>query len=84
MKTIENITQTLTKKDKLLHLIGGVYLYLFLALLINSSIACGIVIIVGVMKELIWDRLLRKGTPEVMDTFMTSLGAITTHFLITL
>lgn len=78
---MKNILTILTKRDKLLHLVGGVYLYLLLSIIIDSSLACGITIIIGIGKEVVWDKRLGKGTPEILDTAMTSIGALSIYIL---
>lgn len=78
---MKNFTSYLTARDKLLHLIGGIYLFLILSLAMPHEIACGVTIIVGICKEVVWDKWFGKGTPEILDTTMTSIGALSIYIL---
>jgi hypothetical protein len=40
--------------------------------------------IVGALKEIIWDWLLKKGTPEFMDFLATALGGAIAYMAIKL
>ncbi len=73
------------KKDKWLHFIVGIVLGFFglwLSLIFKAKLfimiilGLGIPFIIGIIKELIYDKLLKKGTPEIMDVIFTFLGGI--------
>ena len=61
-------------KDKLYHFIGGLAIYIGLSFILESCICLLLVLLVGVLKELIYDLWLKKGTPEVLDAVATALG----------
>lgn len=62
-------------KDKLYHLIAGFAIALLIGLF---SPIVGIIttIAIGGTKEVVWDLLLKKGKFEVLDFFMTVVGAV--------
>lgn len=72
--------------DKLLHFI--IAIVITLVILIAShlwfplnynwdmALACGVAILLTIGKELIWDKILGKGTPEFYDFFWGVVGAI--------
>lgn len=68
--------KNLIQKDKLLHLIAGIYIYLLCRIFLPQTISLGIVVIIGVLKELIWDQALKKGTPELLDSWFTIIGGL--------
>lgn len=68
--------EKLIQPDKLKHLIGGIYLYLFFQLFLSVEIAAVIAVVFGVLKELVWDLWMGKGTPEVLDAVMVAVGAV--------
>lgn len=71
------------KVDKILHFLAGYAISLTIA---QSSVWWGFVIgvVIGILKELIYDKLLKKGTPDVWDAVWTAAGcatAVAVHFL---
>jgi hypothetical protein len=40
----------------------------------EAGIAAGLVVLIGGAKEVIWDKLLDKGTPDYYDFFSTICG----------
>lgn len=79
--------------DKIKHIIAGVIIGLITALLIrlfwirDLMILGGVVaMLVGIGKEVIWDKLLGKGTPEFADAFATTwaglFGSIVCYFIL--
>lgn len=72
----------ITAKDKLLHFIAGVLIYLFAALFIPLEWALVAVFVIGAAKEALYDMYLKKGTPEPMDYFMTVLPALLMYFIL--
>jgi drug/metabolite transporter superfamily protein YnfA len=63
-------------KDKILHFIAGFIIGIVFGILCGFK--CGIAWAAGagIAKEIIWDWLLKKGTPEVMDAVATIIGGI--------
>ena len=70
------ILMKLLDYDKLLHLIAGIYICMFFSILISNIVGLIMVIIIGVGKELIWDNLMKKGTPEILDAVWTVVGGL--------
>ena len=70
--------------DKLLHFCGGLILGLYskrgasiwLGPWMARLVAMVIVILVAIGIELIYDKWMNKGTPEVMDVVWTTAGGI--------
>lgn len=62
--------------DGLLHLGVSLILCLIIAIFLPIWAAVLISLAVGVLKELIWDKLLKKGTPEWKDILADALGII--------
>ena len=69
------------QKDKLLHFIGGTYIYLIASVLLTPMLSILLVIIAGFAKEFIWDRWLGKGTFEWMDIIYTITGGVVAMIL---
>lgn len=63
-------------KDKKLHLLAGLALSLLMGLLFCPLIGLATAAVVGALKEIIWDWLLKKGTPELLDFVATVLGGV--------
>ena len=63
-------------KDKLLHFfVGSVILFLSL-LVFNTLVSVCIVIIIALIKEVVYDYFLGKGTPEIKDFVYTILPCL--------
>ena len=62
--------------DKLLHFIAGTYIYLVLAIFLHPALALLGVAIIGVGKELIWDKYMGKGCLEIKDFIYTFAGGL--------
>ena len=63
-------------KDKLLHFfVGSVILFLSL-LVFNTLVSIFIVVLAAVVKEIVYDDFLGKGTPEVQDFVYTILPCL--------
>ncbi len=69
------------KIDKLLHFIAGTYIYMISAAYMQSWIGLLLVAIIGATKEIVWDKLLGKGTPEVADFIWTMIGGLFTFLI---
>jgi hypothetical protein len=57
--------------DKLKHLVLGLLIYSALTHLVSPLISLLITVFIAIAKEVIWDKLLKKGTPEILDVVMT-------------
>jgi hypothetical protein len=58
--------------DKIAHSIGGLLVYLSLLIVVPSYISLIFVWIIGIGIE-IYDKISKKGTPEIMDIIATVL-----------
>lgn len=72
MKTIINKLP----KDKLAHLIGGTYIFLLSNIFFEKWIAMFVVLTVAILIEAVWDGLMKKGTPELLDVAWTVIGGV--------
>jgi hypothetical protein len=64
------------QKDKLKHAIAGVALSILAGLFAYPMFGLLIAAAVGALKEIIWDWLLKKGTPELLDFVATVAGGV--------
>lgn len=71
------------QKDKLLHFITGTYIFMISALFFQLWAALLIVAIVGALKEVYYDKILDKGTPELADFLYTLGGGLITFLIFT-
>lgn len=69
-------------KDKKLHIYAGLALSLVAGLLFTPLWGLIIASVIGALKEIVWDWLLKKGTPECMDFVATVAGGLTGSGLI--
>ena len=64
--------------DKLLHFFAGYVIAVYASVIVSQW---WIILLastgIGLVKELVWDKWMKKGTPEWMDWMFTILGAIT-------
>ena len=71
------------KQDKLKHLLAGIGISLVFGVQFSPLIGLITAAIIGALKEIIWDWLLKKGTPELLDFVATvaggALGAVILH-----
>ena len=63
-------------KDKQKHIFAGLALSLLMGLLFCPLIGLATAAVVGALKEIIWDWLLKKGTPEFLDFVATVAGGL--------
>ena len=64
------------KQDKLKHLLAGIGISLVFGVQFSPLIGLITAAIVGALKEIIWDWLLKKGTPEFLDFVATVAGGV--------
>jgi hypothetical protein len=72
------------KQDKLKHLLTGIGIGLIFGVLFSPLIGLIGAAMVGALKEIIWDWLLKKGTPEFMDFLATAFGGVIAYMAIKL
>jgi uncharacterized protein involved in cysteine biosynthesis len=72
------------QRDKLKHLLAGIGISLVFGVQFSPLIGLIAAAIVGALKEIIWDWLLKKGTPEFMDFLATALGGAIAYMAIKL
>lgn len=72
---IKNVLNQI-RKDDLLHILVSVIIMTVLKLLLPWWIAALLTILIGILKELIWDKWLKKGTPEWRDLMSDIIGII--------
>lgn len=61
--------------DKIYHLVAGFIISLTFGL-INPVLGLALAIIAGLLKDVVWDKFLKKGTFEVLDIFFTGVGGV--------
>ena len=70
------------KQDKLKHLLAGIGISLVFGVQFSPLIGLITAAIVGALKEIIWDWLLKKGTPELLDFVATVAGGVIGYTLL--
>ena len=70
--------------DKKLHLLAGLALALSAGLLFCPIVGLVTAAVIGALKEIIWDWLLKKGTPEFLDFVATVAGGVIGYTLLKL
>lgn len=70
------------KQDKLYHFVAGLVTFLIMFFLLGRDAALAVTLVVGFLKEGLWDFLLDKGKPDVLDFFATALPAIVLWFVL--
>lgn len=66
----------LLQTDKLTHNFINYIICFTLAILVNYWVGLATAIIVSLLKEFIWDKLLKKGCFEIMDLISNGLGIV--------
>ena len=61
--------------DKIYHLVAGFIISLIFGF-INPVFGLGMAVLAGLLKDVIWDKFLKKGTFEVLDIFFTGVGGV--------
>ena len=72
------------QKDKQLHLLTGLALSILAGLLFCPLTGLIVAAVVGALKEIVWDWLLKKGTPELLDFVATVAGGVIGYTLLKL
>jgi zinc transporter ZupT len=70
------------KQDKLKHLLAGIGISLVFGVQFTPFIGLIIAAIVGALKEIIWDWLLKRGTPEFLDFLATAFGGAIAYMVV--
>ena len=70
------------KQDKLKHLLAGIGISLLIGIVFPPVWGLITATIVGALKEIIWDWLLKKGTPEFLDFLATALGGAIAYMVV--
>ena len=60
--------------DKQKHLLAGLALSILAGLLFCPIVGLATAAVIGALKEIVWDWLLKKGTPELLDFVATVAG----------
>ena len=68
--------------DKQKHLLAGLALAIIAGLLFCPLIGLATAAVVGALKEIVWDWLLKKGTPELLDFVATVAGGAIGYLLL--
>jgi drug/metabolite transporter superfamily protein YnfA len=71
------------QKDKIIHFTAsGVLASVVYLLFMDLWIACGASLAVGIFKEVVWDWLLKRGTPDWFDMVANVAGIASAAVLI--
>lgn len=70
------------KYDKLKHLYIGTLLFIGLSVLLPKLTALLITALVAILVEVVYDDLMKKSTPEIMDVFWSIIFPILITFLL--
>lgn len=71
-----------TRQDKLMHFTAGFFIYLFLIVLgVPDYLSLGIVAIIALFKEVVYDGLMKKGTTELLDMLITIVPAFILYII---
>ena len=65
------------KTDKLLHFLIAFPIFLLAVKVMAPLWALGLVVLIAIGKELLWDKWHERGTPEFWDAFATAMGGLT-------
>ena len=68
--------------DKKLHVIASMCMLLFFALFFTMLEATYLSLLVGICKEVIWDKWLGKGTPDIYDMVANVAGITLGSFIV--
>ncbi len=81
---VRNLSRWMGSRDKKLHLLAGLALSGLAGLLLCPLTGFIIAAVVGAAKEIVWDWLLKRGTPEWWDFWCTVLGGTAGYCLLNL
>lgn len=68
--------------DKQLHIVLGTYLFLSFLIFFNPHVSMILTSLTGALIEIVYDKLLKKGTPEALDWGATTAGALYPYLII--
>lgn len=68
--------------DKMLHFIAGLLIALLFGWLVYPAFGFFMAVLIGGLKEMVWDILLDRGTPEMRDFVATAQGGLVGCFLL--
>ncbi len=69
-------------RDKVLHFLAGVSVAFLASLVLPLTYAVGLAVVVGIVKEAVWDWMMDRGTPEALDVLATAAGAFLVWILL--
>ena len=69
-------------QDKKKHIYAGLALSILAGLLFYPLVGLVTAAVVGALKEIVWDWLLKKGTPELLDFVATVAGGVIGYTLL--
>ena len=72
----------LRQKDKQKHLLAGLALSILAGLLFCPLTGLIVAAVVGALKEIVRDWLLKCGTPEFLDFVATALGGLVVYLIL--
>jgi len=76
--------------DKIYHFMAGFFIFVFVLMIFDKfnpgtiyATVWGyrIVSIIGAAKELVWDKYMKRGVPELHDFLFTIAGAVIADFI---
>ena len=76
MKIIHNDLKQLFQSDKLIHNLINYSIVFTLSVLTNYWIGLCVALTLSLLKEFIWDKLLKKGNFEIADLVSNGLGIL--------
>lgn len=72
---IKNVIESI-RKDDLLHAFCCMILIKILSILLPFWVAISLTVITAILKEVLWDKILKHGTPEWRDVVSDIIGII--------
>ena len=72
------------QRDKQKHIFAGLALSLLMGLLFCPTVGLATAAVIGALKEIVWDWLLKRGTPEPLDFVATVAGGAIGYTLLKL
>ena len=71
-------------RDKIKHFFAGLAIAIVAGLSFCPLIGLATAAVIGALKEIVWDWLLKKGTPEFLDFVATVAGGVIGYTLLKL